>query len=52
MPIMAAAGTIAWFLLTVSLWYAKPSEPAWLAGSMLLGAAYFIGFFFYVTRPK
>jgi len=52
MPVLAAGATLLWFLLTALLWYAKPGEVLWLAGSLLLGAVYYAGFFFYVTRPK
>ena len=52
MQALAVSGTIAWFLLVALLWYARPSELIWLAGSMALGTIYFAGFFWYVTRPK
>jgi hypothetical protein len=52
MLILAIAGSLVWFLLTGLLWYAKPSDVLWFAGSLLLGVVYFVGFFFYVTRPK
>jgi quinol-cytochrome oxidoreductase complex cytochrome b subunit len=49
---MAAAGTVIWFVLNALLWYARPGELVWFAGSILLAVAYFTGFFLYVTRPK
>ena len=52
MQLLAVVGTLLWFLLVGLLWYAKPDELFWFAGSMLLGIAYFTGFFWYVTRPK
>ena len=52
MPILAFAGTIVWFLLVALLWYARPGDPLWFAGSMALGIGYFSAFFWYVTRPK
>jgi hypothetical protein len=30
----------------------RPGEVARLAGSVVLGIVYFVGFFRYVTRPK
>jgi len=52
MHLLMIVGTILWFVLVGLLWYMRPSEVAWLAGSMVLGIIYFVGFFRYVTRPK
>jgi hypothetical protein len=52
MQVLAVAGTILWFLLVALLWSTRPGELVWFAGSMILGVAYFVGFFFYVTRRK
>ena len=52
MQALAFVGTIIWFVLVALLWYAKPHELVWLAGSLALGSIYFAGFFWYVTRPK
>ena len=52
MHLLAVAGTILWFSLVALLWYLKPGDLAWFAGSMLLGIVYFAAFFWYVTRPK
>jgi hypothetical protein len=48
---LAFAGTITWFVLNGLLWYAKPGDLVWLAGSLALGIGYFWAFFWYVTRP-
>jgi hypothetical protein len=45
-------GTIVWFVLVGLLWYARPGEVAWLAGSLLLGAIWFSAFAWYVTRRQ
>ena len=50
MHVVMGLGTIAWFGLTALLWYARPGEALWLLGSVALGAAYFVSFFYYVTR--
>jgi hypothetical protein len=52
MQFLAVAGTILWFSLNALLWYARPGEVAWFAGSVILGAIYFLGFFRYVTRQR
>ncbi len=52
MHAIAVAGTMAWFALVALLWYARPGELIWFGGSMLLGAFYFTGFFWYVTRRQ
>lgn len=52
MNVLAVAGTLVWFLLVALLWYARPGELMWFAGSMVLGAIYFSGFFWYVTRRR
>jgi hypothetical protein len=50
MQVLAVAGTVVWFALVGLLWYARPSELVWLRGSLVLASAYFLGFFWYVTR--
>jgi hypothetical protein len=50
MHALAVAGTILWFALNALLWYARPDELLWLAGSLILGVVYFVGFLHYVTR--
>ena len=50
MHAIAVAGTIIWFALVALLWAARPNELIWFGGSVLLGAFYFTGFFWYVTR--
>jgi len=49
---LMAIGTILWFFLVGLLWYLRPGDVSWFAGSMVLGIIYFAGFFWYVTRPK
>jgi hypothetical protein len=46
---VAFLGAIVWFGLNGLLWYAKPSELVWLAGSALLGVIFFSGFFLYLA---
>jgi hypothetical protein len=45
---VAAVGAIFWFGLNGLLWYAKPAELYWLAGSAVLGVIFFAGFFAYL----
>jgi len=42
-------GAIVWLGLNGLLWYAKPSDFFWLAGSAILGVAFFAGFFWYLA---
>jgi hypothetical protein len=46
---VALLGAIVWFGLSGPLWYAKPSDFVWLAGSALLGVIFFGGFFLYLA---
>jgi len=50
MHLLMIVGTIVWFVLVGLLWYARPAEAVWLVGSLVLGAVYFAGFLWYVTR--
>jgi hypothetical protein len=52
MPALAVAGTILWFALVALLWYARPGTAIWFSGSLILGAAYYLAFFWYVTRKR
>lgn len=52
MHVLMVIGTIVWFALVGLLWSLRPGDVAWFAGSMMLGIAYFMGFFWYVTRSK
>jgi len=52
MRVLAVIGTVLWFALVALLWLARPHELIWLAGSVALGAVYFVGFFCYVTRRR
>lgn len=52
MQALAVAGTILWFLLNALLWYTRPGDVVWFAGSAILGALYFLAFFWYVTRRR
>jgi hypothetical protein len=52
MHLLMVVGTILWFLLVGLLWYLRPSEVLWFAGSLALGIVYSVGFFFYVTRSR
>jgi hypothetical protein len=45
----ALIGAVIWFGLIGLLWYAKPSNSLWLAGSALLGMIFFAGFFWYLA---
>jgi hypothetical protein len=46
---VALLGAIVWFGLNGLLWYAKPSDFVWLAGSAILGVIFFSGFFLYLA---
>jgi hypothetical protein len=46
---VALLGAIVWFGLNGLLWYAKPSDFVWLAGSAILGVIFFGGFFLYLA---
>jgi quinol-cytochrome oxidoreductase complex cytochrome b subunit len=46
---VAMLGAVIWFGLNGLLWYAKPSELVWLAGSAILGLIFFAGFFWYLA---
>ena len=48
----AAIATVFWFLVVGLLWRANPSAEIWLLASLALGAIWFSGFFWYVTRPS
>ena len=50
MHVLMGLVTIVWIGLTALLWSMRPSEALWLLGSLALGVAYFMAFFFYVTR--
>ena len=50
MHVLMVIGTLVWLMLVGLLWYLRPGDVAWFAGSMVLGAAYFTAFFWYVTR--
>jgi hypothetical protein len=52
MHVLMGLGTLVWIGLIALLWYVRPSEALWLLGSLALGAAYFVAFFFYVTRSQ
>ena len=52
MHVLMIVGTILWFFLVGVLWYLRPGDLLWFAGSMVLGIVYFVGFFCDVTRPK
>jgi hypothetical protein len=52
MHLLAAAATVLWFVLAGLLWYARPGDVLWFWASVALGAVWFGGFFWYVTRPK
>jgi len=45
---VAIIGAVTWFALNGLLWYAKPAELYWLAGSAILGMIFFMGFFAYL----
>jgi hypothetical protein len=46
---VAMLGAIVWFGLNGLLWYAKPSDLLWVAGSAILGVIFFTGFFVYLA---
>jgi hypothetical protein len=46
---LGIACAIVWFGLIGLLWYAKPSDFIWLAVSIILGAIFFAGFFWYLA---
>jgi hypothetical protein len=46
--VVAIIGAVIWFMLNGLLWYAKPAELYWLAGSAALGVVFFAGFFAYL----
>jgi len=50
MHVLMIVATIVWFVLVGLLWYARPGDVTWLAGSLVLGVSYFAGFLWYVTR--
>jgi hypothetical protein len=52
MHLLMVVGTILWFVLVGLLWYLRPGDLLWFSGSLVLGAAYFAAFLWYVTRPK
>jgi uncharacterized membrane protein len=47
---VALLGALVWFGLSGLLWYAKPSDLVWLAGSAILGVIFFAGFFLYLAH--
>ena len=46
---IAALATLLWFALNGLLWYARPHELLWLAGSAALAAVFFGGFLWYLA---
>jgi hypothetical protein len=46
---LAMLGAVGWFGLNGLLWYTKPSDLVWLAGSAVLGVIFFAGFFCYLA---
>jgi hypothetical protein len=46
---LAMLDAVIWFGLNGLLWYAKPSDFVWLAGSAILGLIFFAGFFGYLA---
>ena len=44
--------TVIFLILDGTLWYQRPSGGIWLAGSLVLGVAWGIGFMHLVTRSK
>ena len=52
--VAAIIGAAIWFMLNGLLWYAKPPDLYWLAGSVTLGVIFFVGFLAYLqaTRDK
>ena len=51
MHVLMGTGTIACFVDCIALVHA-PGRGVWLLGSIVLGAAYFTAFFWYVTRSQ
>ena len=45
---VAVIGAVIWFILNGLLWYVKPPELYWLAGSAVLGVIFFDGFLAYL----
>ena len=52
MHLLMVVATILWFAGVGLLWYLRPDDATWFAGSMVLGVLYFVGFSWYVTRQK
>jgi quinol-cytochrome oxidoreductase complex cytochrome b subunit len=46
---LAILCAVVWLGLNGLLWYAKPSDLVWLAGSAILGVTFFAGFFWYLA---
>lgn len=49
MHLLAVIGALLWFALNGLLWYARPSETLWLAGSAALGIIFFAAFLRYLA---
>ena len=47
--VIAIVSAVVWFGLNGLLWYAKPSDFLWLAGSAILGVIFFAAFFWYLA---
>ena len=45
---VAIFGAFIWFALNGLLWYVKPTELYWLAGSAVFGVIFFAGFLAYL----
>ena len=52
MHLLAIIATLLWFMLTGWLWYVRLPDVLWFWVSLALGIAWFVGFFWYVTRPQ
>jgi hypothetical protein len=50
--VAAILGAVIWFALNGLLWYAKPAELYWLAGSLVLGVVFFWGFLAYLQATR
>jgi len=50
--IVIILGNVVWLGLVALLWYSRPGDVAWLAGSLILGAIYFAAFGWCVTRRR
>jgi len=50
--IVIILGHIIWLGLVALLWYSRPGDVAWLAGSLIFGAIYFTAFGWCVTRRR